>query len=113
MTANICIPVASADQVTSVPLAAVFSDMGDRYVWVVRDEGKEFRWERRPVKTGVADYSLVEIKSGLQPGETVALEPPPANVLDAIEKADSDKKPASTNSAPKAMAAGASQTARQ
>jgi HlyD family secretion protein len=107
MTANISIPVASAEKVTSVPLAAVFSEMGDHYVWVVREEGKALRWERRSVKTGVADYSLVEIQSGLQPGETVALEQPSAKVLDGIEKGAGEKKSALTNVAPKAIASSA------
>lgn len=107
MTANVSIPVASAANVSAVPLAAVFSEMGERYVWVVTETGDDYHYERRPVTIGVADYSLVEIQSGLKPGEMVSLESPPAKVLEMLDKESADKKPAViTNNtvAPKALA---------
>jgi len=80
MTANITIPVSSADNVLSVPLAAVFTDrnpetgVSDRYVYVQdRDSGS---YERRPVRVGISDLFVAEIQEGLQPGETVLLEQP-------------------------------------
>ena len=73
MTANVTIPVASADNVTAVPLAAIFFDQNDRYVYV--ENGDKF--ERRDVKLGVADYFFAEIVSGLQVGDVVAIELPP------------------------------------
>ena len=79
MTANIKIPVASADNVVSVPLAAVFTEHDpqtyktERYVYVKRGE-EEF--ERRPVTIGVSDFFYAEVQYGLNPGEVVALEPP-------------------------------------
>jgi RND family efflux transporter MFP subunit len=78
MTANIKIPVASAESVVAVPLAAVFTERDpdtqktERYVYVVK--GGEH--ERRLVSIGVADFFYAEIQSGLNPGEVVALEPP-------------------------------------
>ena len=112
MTANVSIPVGAAANVSAVPLAAVFSEMGERYVWVVTEAGEDFRYERRSVTIGVADYSSVEIQSGLKPGEMVALESPPAKVLEALEKESADKKPAAreTNkaTAPKALASDSS-----
>jgi HlyD family secretion protein len=78
MTANVKIPVASAENVTAVPLAAVFTEKDpettqwDRYVYVQRGKG----FERRPVKVGVADYFFAEVQEGLKPGETVATEMP-------------------------------------
>lgn len=72
MTANISIPIALADNVLSVPLSAVFTEGGERFVYAKKDES----WEQRPVKIGVADFSFVEITEGLQEGDTVALEPP-------------------------------------
>jgi RND family efflux transporter MFP subunit len=78
MTANIRIPVASADDVVSVPLAAVFTEIDpdtgarDRYVYV--RHGKEY--ERRPVQVGVSDLFHAEIQTGVRAGEAVALEVP-------------------------------------
>lgn len=78
MTANVQIPVASADNVMAVPLAAVFTETNpetgqtERYVYVKTEEG----FERRPVQIGVSDYFYAEIQNGLSPGELVALELP-------------------------------------
>ena len=89
MTANITIPVSSADNVLSVPLAAVFTDrnpdtgVSEHYVYV-EDEGTG-AYERRPVQVGVSDLFVAEIQDGLQSGETVLLEQP----KEEIEKAKS------------------------
>jgi RND family efflux transporter MFP subunit len=57
----------------AVPLAAVFSsDDGERYVFV--QTGDTFA--RRAVTVGVNDAEYVQIASGLQPGESVALTRP-------------------------------------
>ena len=80
MTANIKIPVASADNVMAVPLAAVFteknSDTGvyERFVYVVQEEVDGV--EKRNVKVGVSDFFFAEIQEGLSPGEIVSLELP-------------------------------------
>lgn len=73
MTANLSIPIASAENVMSVPLAAIFSEQGERYAWVKTDSG----FERKDVQIGVADFFSVEVKAGLKSGDVVALEPPP------------------------------------
>jgi HlyD family secretion protein len=78
MTANIKIPVASAENVLAVPLAAVFTEKDpesgqyERFVYVERGG----TLEKRLVKVGVADYFFAEVQEGLAPGETVALELP-------------------------------------
>jgi hypothetical protein len=78
MTANVQIPVASADSVVAAPLAAVFTETNpengqtDRYVYVKKDDG----FERRPVQIGVSDYFYAEVQGGLSAGEIVALELP-------------------------------------
>src|SRR5688500_20905 len=73
MTANLTIPLQGADDVLAVPLAAVFTDKGDRFAYV-RDGG---RYERRPIRIGVTDYDFAEVISGLKDGETVSLVTPP------------------------------------
>lgn len=73
MTANLSIPVAGADNVLTVPLSAVFTEEAERFVLVKKGDGS---LEKRPVTIGVADFFLVEIQSGLKPGEVVLIEPP-------------------------------------
>jgi len=78
MTANIKIPVASADNVTAVPLSAVFTERNadagrfERFVYVKTDDALA----RRNVKVGVSDYFFAEIQEGLTAGEIVSLEMP-------------------------------------
>ena len=78
MTANIRIPVASAENVTAVPLAAVFTEKSadtgeyERFVYVQRGG----TLEKRNVKVGVSDFFFAEVQEGLQAGEVVALELP-------------------------------------
>jgi len=73
MTANLEIPVASAAGVLAVPLPAVFSEQGERFAYVVKDNV----YEQRPVRVGISDFFYAEILSGLKEGEMVALEQPP------------------------------------
>jgi RND family efflux transporter MFP subunit len=78
MTANIKIPVAAADDVVAVPLAAVFTEPNpetqqmERFVYVKENGGHS----RRPVQIGISDYFYAEVQKGLQPGEVVLLEQP-------------------------------------
>jgi HlyD family secretion protein len=77
MTANVKIPVASAENVTAVPLAAVYTEKNDagiveRFVYVQAGE----KGEKRTVKVGVSDFFYAEIQEGLNPGEVVCLEMP-------------------------------------
>lgn len=70
MTANLNIPLQSVENAIAVPLAAVFTDQGDRYVYVKKEDGE---FETRPLRIGVADYQFAEVLDGLQPGEVVSL----------------------------------------
>jgi HlyD family secretion protein len=72
MTASISIPVSGADDVLTVPLTAVFSEQGERYVFVKSGES----FERRDVVVGISDLFKAEIKSGLAEGDVVSLEQP-------------------------------------
>jgi RND family efflux transporter MFP subunit len=66
--------VGSEKETTMVPLGAVFEDAetGRSYVWVRDGDG----WERREVELGLRSHINVAIRSGLHPGEEVAMEPP-------------------------------------
>src|SRR6266513_2496522 len=74
MTALLSIPVASAEKVLAVPLAAVFTEKGERYVFVKGEEDEKF--ERRSVLIGITDYSFAEVQDGLEVGDVVSLEQP-------------------------------------
>jgi len=70
MPAVLSIPVSSADNVLSVPLAAVFTEAGERFVFVKTNDA----FERRPITIGASDYFNAEVLEGLKPGEVVALD---------------------------------------
>ena len=72
MTANLTIPLQSADNVLAVPLAAVFTDKGERFAYV--KDGDKF--VRAPILIGVSDYDFAEVTKGLEGGETVSLVTP-------------------------------------
>jgi len=95
MTANITIPVASAANVVAVPLAAVFTEFNpdkqqnERFIYVV--EGDKF--EKRPVRIGLADYFYAEVQKGIDPGEIVALEKPAANKIVEPAPEQAERRP--------------------
>ena len=82
MTANLSIPLISADNVIAVPLAAVFTDQGERFVYVKKGEDK---FERQSIQLGVADYDFAEVTKGLQGGEVVSLVTPPGEASAATQ----------------------------
>jgi HlyD family secretion protein len=73
MTANLTIPLISATNVLTVPLAAVFNDKGERFVYVRRGDDT---FERQAIQVGLADYDFAEVTRGLKAGDVVALVPP-------------------------------------
>jgi RND family efflux transporter MFP subunit len=72
MTANVAIPVASANDVLSIPLAAIFTEQGERFSYVKNGNSTE----RRAIQIGLTDYNFAEVTSGLSAGEIVSLEQP-------------------------------------
>ncbi|MDX1952050.1 MAG: efflux RND transporter periplasmic adaptor subunit [Verrucomicrobiota bacterium] len=118
MTANIKIPVAAAEGVLAVPLAAVFTEKNpdtgrsERFVYVKNGES----YERRPVQVGISDFFFAEIQNGLQPGDVVSLEQPKAEqdkgggkLIQAARQSSGSSSPASSS---KAVPAAASSPAK-
>ncbi|MGH7246587.1 MAG: efflux RND transporter periplasmic adaptor subunit [Pseudomonadota bacterium] len=70
---------------TVAPLAAIFRDAGTRdsrpYVFLRGPAG----WIRKEVELGVANNIDVSVRSGLKPGDTVALDPPGSESRTAAE----------------------------
>jgi RND family efflux transporter MFP subunit len=102
MTAILSIPVARVENALSVPLSAVFSEKGERYVYIKKDEA----YQRRPVTVGISDLSYAEVQKGLSEGEIVALELPPEErgkpALPPAKPGETNGKPAKTIRADKA-----------
>lgn len=67
MSAVARLRVREASDAITVPAAAVFSNEGQDSVWLVRDG----RAERVPVTVGVQGQDLVQILSGVEPGQQV------------------------------------------
>ena len=71
MTARGEISVTRPGVVVRVPIRAL-RWVGERYVVAVRTPGG---FERREVTAGASDGTLIEVRSGLEPGEVVAIDP--------------------------------------
>jgi RND family efflux transporter MFP subunit len=93
MTANLTIPILSAEDVLALPLSAVFSDQGSRFVFVKREDG----FEMVPIEVGISDFQFVEVLSGLKDGDEVAMVRP-VSMLPS-------KSPKGTNDVPGKVAA--------
>jgi macrolide-specific efflux system membrane fusion protein len=73
MTVQMTVPVANAESVIAVPVAAVFKGEGNSRVVYVRDGD---RTERRSVKIGVSNTEHAQILQGLKEGEQILLAEP-------------------------------------
>lgn len=87
MTANLSIPIISEKNVLAVPIAAVFTEKGERFAYVKGDANS---YERRPIQIGVSDLNFVEVTDGLEAGDVVSLEPP--DNFEEKEKGSKGKK---------------------
>ncbi len=72
MLARLTISAGVNSPVTAVPLAAVLNEGSDAYIFVKKPDKKDY-FDRRHVEIGRRDDRYVEIKSGLRPGELVAV----------------------------------------
>ncbi|MGF1452939.1 MAG: efflux RND transporter periplasmic adaptor subunit [Opitutales bacterium] len=70
ISANVAIAVASVSDVPTVPISAVFTEDGSRFVYVQQGESS---WHRQAVEIGLRNTQRIEIKQGLEIGQTVSL----------------------------------------
>jgi HlyD family secretion protein len=68
-TVDVRIHISERPNVLVIPRGALFIDGGKRYVFVVQDN----RLHRRDIKIGIANPTMIEVLSGLQEGDQVAL----------------------------------------
>lgn len=73
MTVNVLIPLASATDVVSVPISAVFRAEGNKKVIYVRNGETT---ERREVKIGVTNTDFAQVIKGVEDGEEILLVEP-------------------------------------
>lgn len=76
ISATVDIPVARSQSAVSVLLSAVFREGEGTQGTVFKAVGDD--WEKVTVEVGINDLQHVEILSGLEPGDVVALSRPPA-----------------------------------
>jgi len=74
LSVSVDVILESEEQATVTPLASIFSSENGKppFVMVKTATG----WEKRDVELGVSNHIAVVVKSGLKPGEVVALEVP-------------------------------------
>jgi len=77
ISADIRIVTGRAENAVTVSLSAVFTDELERYVYVLEDPTLP-EMEKRPVETGISNTRWVEIREGLNEGDTVSLIRPKA-----------------------------------
>jgi RND family efflux transporter MFP subunit len=83
MTANMTIPVLSAENVLTIPLAAVFTEDGSRYAYIKQSENQ---FIMMPIDVGVSDYQYAQVLKGVDNGQVVSLvRPPLANIVRPAE----------------------------
>ena len=70
MLARVTLPIATSAATLAVPVSAIVRQGTQCFVFVRADDGT---FRRKPVVLGPADDRLVTIRSGLSPGETVAV----------------------------------------
>ncbi len=91
MSAEGEIIIETLDDVVMVPLQAVNQEKGETVVYLA-DRGME----RRVVETGSFNTSFIEIKSGLEGGETVALRAPTSSERGKDDDAEDETEPEET-----------------
>ncbi|WP_433383291.1 efflux RND transporter periplasmic adaptor subunit [Actinoplanes sp. CA-142083] len=69
MSAVVRLQVRQAEDAVTVPASAIVNADGQDTVWAVRDG----RYERVPVKLGVQGEDVVQVTSGLQPGQQIVV----------------------------------------
>lgn len=79
LSASVDVVIEKEEKAIVVPAEALFSDPGDAQRYVFVKSGA--KWQKRPVEVGLRNHIAAAVRSGLKPGELVALRRPPAAAL--------------------------------
>ena len=81
LSASLDITTSSSENVLFVPIQSVYEEDGKSYVdLVAEDDGIE----KTEVTTGIFNYDFIEIKSGLNKGDTILISPAQYNTPDSL-----------------------------
>jgi len=81
LSASLDITTSSSENVLFVPIQSVYEEDGKSYVdMVAEDDGIE----KTEVTTGIFNYDFIEIKSGLNKGDTILISPAQYNTPDSL-----------------------------
>jgi len=79
LSASLDITTSSSENVLFVPIQSVYEEDGKSYVDLVAEDGGI---EKTEVTTGIFNYDFIEIKSGLNEGDTILISPAQYNTPD-------------------------------
>ena len=95
------ISVGTKKDVIAVSKDSIYSEGGDKYVWLVTDDGKGGTTvKRQTVVPGVSDSGYMQILSGLKPGQQVVASGSPAIVEGTAVKVQGNWKNQTTPNGP-------------
>ncbi|HYP15257.1 MAG TPA: efflux RND transporter periplasmic adaptor subunit, partial [Bryobacteraceae bacterium] len=75
LSVSVDVEVESEDKAPVAPLASVHQDGSSQKPYVFVKNGEE--WQKREVELGISNNMMVVVRSGLRPGEVVAIARPP------------------------------------
>ena len=81
LSASLDITTSSSENVLFVPIQSVYEEDGKSYVDLVAEDGST---EKTEVTTGIFNYDFIEIKSGLNKGDTILISPAQYNTPDSL-----------------------------
>ncbi|GAI99943.1 unnamed protein product, partial [marine sediment metagenome] len=77
LSASLTITTSGVENVLFVPIQSVYEEDGKSYVDFVAEDGGI---EKTEVTTGIFNYDFIEIKSGLNEGDTILISPAQYNI---------------------------------
>lgn len=81
LSASLTITTSGVEDVLFVPIQSVYEENGKSYVDLVAEDGGT---EKKEVTTGMFNYDFIEIKSGLNEGDTILTSPTSSNISGSL-----------------------------
>ena len=81
LSASLTITTSGVEDVLFVPIQSVYEENGKSYVDLVAEDGST---EKKEVTTGMFNYDFIEIKSGLNEGDTILTSPTSSNISGSL-----------------------------
>lgn len=82
LSASLTITTSGVENVLFVPIQSVYEEDGKSYVDFIAEDGGI---EKTEVTTGIFNYDFIEIKSGLNEGDTILISPAQYNIPGSLE----------------------------